>query len=54
MTLDQAIILALKSLKQVIETELDSTKVEIAIAKTETKEFERLSSEDLEKYIKQL
>ncbi|MHA1298776.1 MAG: archaeal proteasome endopeptidase complex subunit alpha [Candidatus Helarchaeota archaeon] len=54
MTLEQAILLALKALKQVIETELDSTKVEIALAKTETKSFERLSSEELDKYIKQI
>ncbi|MHA1377811.1 MAG: archaeal proteasome endopeptidase complex subunit alpha [Candidatus Helarchaeota archaeon] len=54
LTLDQAIILALKALKQVIETDIDSTKVEIALAKTETKEFARLSNEELEKYIKQI
>ncbi len=54
MTLDQAIELALKALKQVIETELDSTKVEVAIARTETKEFERLATEELDKYIQRI
>lgn len=54
MSLDEAIILALKALKQVIETELDSTKVEVAIARTETKEFERLATEELENYIKRI
>ena len=54
MTLDQAIVLALKALKQVIETELDSTKVEVALARTETKEFERLATQELDKYIKDI
>lgn len=54
MTLDEVIVIALKALKQVIETELDSTKVEIAYCKTDIKEFERLSNEELEEYIKKI
>ena len=51
MKLDEAIQLALKALKEVIESDLDSTKVEIAIIKNDTKKFEKLSDDKLNGYI---
>lgn len=51
MKLDEAIKLAIKALKEVIETDLDSTKVEIAVIKNDTKKFEKLSDEALDGYI---
>ena len=49
--LEDAIKLALKALKEVIESDLDSTKVEIAVIKNDTKKFEKLSDEALDGYI---
>jgi len=51
MKLDEAIQLALKALKEVIESDLDSTKVEIAVIKNDAKKFEKLSDEALDGYI---
>jgi proteasome alpha subunit len=53
-TLDEIIVMALKSLKKVIESELDTTKAEVAVIRTENKKFERLSSEEMQKYIDQV
>ena len=52
--LDDAALLALEALRTVIEGELDPEKVEMAVIPTKTKKFEKLSSEDLAKYIKRL
>jgi proteasome alpha subunit len=51
-SLDEIIILALQSLKKVIETELDPSKAEIAVIKTDTKKLDRLSSNEMASYIK--
>ncbi len=51
-SMEEIIILALKALKKVIETELDPTKAEIAVIKTDTKKFERLSYSEMDSYIK--
>lgn len=51
-SMEEIIILALKALKKVIETELDPTKAEIAVIKTDTKKFERLSISEMDSYIK--
>ena len=40
-----------KALKEVIETDFDSSKVEIAVIKKETRKFEKLSNQKLEGYI---
>ena len=50
-SLEDSIIMALKVLNKVIEGDLDSTKAEIAYIKTKTKKFERLSVQELDKYI---
>ncbi|MHA1650114.1 MAG: archaeal proteasome endopeptidase complex subunit alpha [Candidatus Helarchaeota archaeon] len=51
-SIDEVIIMALKALKKVIESELDPTKAEIAVIRAETKKFERLSFSVMEDYIK--
>ena len=53
-TLDEAITLALKALKEVIESDFDSSKVEVAIIKKETRKFEKISDNKLEEYIKSI
>ncbi|MDH5806485.1 MAG: archaeal proteasome endopeptidase complex subunit alpha [Candidatus Methanomethylicaceae archaeon] len=52
--LEDAINLALKALSLVIEGGLDSTRVEMAIARKDTGKFEIVSSEKLTNYIKEL
>lgn len=54
MSLDDAVILAIEALRTVIEGEPDPDKVELAIIPSKTKKFEKLSSEDLAKYIKRM
>jgi proteasome alpha subunit len=54
MSIDDAIVLALEALRAVSEGEFDANKVEVAVIKTETKRFEKLSVEEISKYIKQL
>ncbi|MCQ8891775.1 MAG: archaeal proteasome endopeptidase complex subunit alpha [Candidatus Methanosuratincola sp.] len=51
---DDAIMLALKALASVIEGSLDSTKVEMAILRTETGKFENLPPQKLMEYIEKL
>jgi len=51
---DDAIMLALKALASVIEGNLDSTKVEMAILRTETGKFENLPPQKLMEYIEKL
>lgn len=52
--LEGAILIALNALKQVIEGELDPTKVEVALVKTDTKLFEKIAPEKVQDYIDKL
>ncbi|MEJ5292343.1 MAG: archaeal proteasome endopeptidase complex subunit alpha [Candidatus Methanosuratincola sp.] len=52
--IDDAIMLALKALASVVEGSLDSTKVEMAILRTETGKFENLPPQQLMEYIEKL
>jgi len=54
MSLDDAILMALEAVRAVIEGDLESDKVEMAIIATEMKRFKKLSSEELAKYITRL
>ncbi|TFG05252.1 MAG: archaeal proteasome endopeptidase complex subunit alpha [Promethearchaeota archaeon] len=55
LSLDEATILALQALQSVIEGEkFDSTNVEIAVIRADTKKFTRLSNEEIDTYIKKL
>ncbi len=53
-TLEGTIRLALESLRLVVEGELDAEKVEMAIIPAKTTQFEKLSTADIEKYVKQI
>jgi proteasome alpha subunit len=53
-SLEDAIRLALESLRLAMEGELESRNVEMAIVPTKTAKFEKLVTADLEKYIKQV
>ncbi|MEM3402599.1 MAG: archaeal proteasome endopeptidase complex subunit alpha [Candidatus Hadarchaeales archaeon] len=52
--MESAILLALEALKLVIEGELSEDKVEMAVISTKTGKFKKLSSEEVEEYIKKL
>ena len=52
MTLDDAVILALKCMSKVLEDKLDAQKIRIATVSAATKKFSKLSQEDVDKYIK--
>lgn len=54
MSLEDAILLALEALRTVIEGELSPEKVEMAVVSTKTGKFEKLSNDDVAKYIKRL
>ena len=54
MTLDEAIMLALKCLLKVIEGKIEPNKIKIAVIPAETKKFRMLSWEEIEKYLKRL
>ena len=54
LNIDSAILLALKSLKKAMGSEFDSKKVEVAVALMKTKRFEKLSPEEVEKYLQKL
>ena len=54
MTLDDAVVLALKCMSKVLEDKLDAQKIRIATVATATKKFTKLSQEDVDKYIKRL
>ena len=54
MRMDDAILLALEGLRVVIEGELQSDKLEMAIISTKTKKFKKLTSDEITKYIRQL
>ncbi len=51
-SLNEAISLAIEALRLVIEGELSAEKIEMAIIPSKSKKFEKLSFEDLTKYIK--
>jgi proteasome alpha subunit len=53
-TLDNAIILALKCMKKILEGKITPQKVRMAIIPTETKKFKKLTNEEIEKYIKRI
>jgi proteasome alpha subunit len=54
MPLEDAILLALEALRLVVEGGLEAEKIEMAVIPTKTAQFEKLSSEKIEKYIKQI
>jgi len=54
MEMDNAILLGLEALREIIEGEIQPDKVETAIIPTKTKKFRKLASDDIAKYIKQL
>jgi proteasome alpha subunit len=54
MTLDDAVVLALKCMSKVLEDKLDAQKIRIATVSAATKKFSKLSQEDVDKYIKRL
>lgn len=54
LSMDEAILLAIEALRTVIEGEVDAEKLEMAIIPSKSKRFEKLSLEDLTKYIKRL
>ena len=54
MTLDDAVVLALKCMSKVLEDKLDAQKIRIATVSAATKKFGKLSQEDVDKYIKRL
>jgi len=54
LSLEDAILLALEALRVVVEGEFDADKVEMAVVRTKTEQFEKLGLEELNKYIKQL
>jgi proteasome alpha subunit len=54
MEMDNAILLGLEALREIIEGEIQPDKVEMAIIPTKTKNFRKLTSDDIARYIKQL
>jgi proteasome alpha subunit len=52
--LDGMILLALNALKQVIESDLDSTKVEISVITEEEKKLKKITDEEIAKYIEKM
>ncbi|MHA1408969.1 MAG: archaeal proteasome endopeptidase complex subunit alpha [Candidatus Odinarchaeia archaeon] len=54
LNLDQSVKLSLNALKQVIESDFDSNKVEIAIIKSDDKVFRILEQKDVQEYISSL
>ncbi len=53
-TLDDAIVLALKCMAKIMEGKITPQKVRMAIIPTKTKKFKKLTNEDIEKYLKKL
>ena len=54
MSLDDAILLALKCMSKVLEEKLDAQKIRIATVPAATKKFAKLTQEEVEKYLKRL
>jgi len=53
-TLEEAIILALKCMAKILEGKINPQKVRMAIIPSDTKKFKKLSSEEIDKYLKKL
>jgi proteasome alpha subunit len=51
-TLEEAIILALKCMAKILEGKINPQKVRMAIIPSDTKKFKKLSSEEIDKYLK--
>jgi proteasome alpha subunit len=54
MTLDDATVLALKCMSKVMEGKVDAQKTRIAVIPVDTKKFKKLTTEEVEKYLKKL
>jgi proteasome alpha subunit len=54
MSLEDSILLAIKSLAKVIEGKITSTRIIITIIPAETRQLKRLSDEEIAKYVKKL
>ena len=54
MSLDDALLLALKCMSKVLEEKLDAQKIRIATVSSATRKFAKLTQEEVEKYIKRL
>jgi proteasome alpha subunit len=54
MTLDDAVLLALKCMNKVLEEKLDAQKIRIATVPASSKKFAKLTQEEVEKYLKRL
>ena len=54
LSMDEAILLAIEALRTVVGGEIDAEKLEMAIIPSKRKRFEKLSLENLTKYIKRL
>ena len=54
MSLDDALLLALKCMSKVLEEKLDAQKIRIATVTSATKKFAKLTQEEVDKYIKRL
>jgi len=54
MTVDDAVVLALKCMSKVLEDKLDAQKIRIATISAATKKFSKLRQEEVDKYIKRL
>ncbi|WP_455276822.1 archaeal proteasome endopeptidase complex subunit alpha [[Eubacterium] cellulosolvens] len=51
-TLEEAIVLALKCMAKILEGKINPQKVRMAIIPLDTKKFKKLSSEEIDKYLK--
>ncbi|MCW4033515.1 MAG: archaeal proteasome endopeptidase complex subunit alpha [Candidatus Bathyarchaeota archaeon] len=51
-TLEEAIVLALKCMAKILEGKINPQKVRMAIIPSDTKKFKKLSSEEIDKYLK--
>ena len=54
MSLDDAVLLALKCMSKVLEDKIDAQKIRIALIPSATKKFTRLAPADVDKYLKKL
>lgn len=54
LTLEEAILLALKCMVKVVEGEPDGKKIKVAVIPAETKKFRKLSPEEVENYLKKV
>ncbi len=54
LSLEEAILLALKCMTEIAEEKVDASKMRIAVVPTTTKRFSRLSNEEIDKYLKKV